>query len=148
LRSQISRSIHDVLDNEHALEDMHISQEGEQQKLEKEQSDDSKGRKPAHDLELLFDNYLMQIEWLASEIQDLLNEITNTEGLDPFHALPIMRCCLVFLITTSPWTENVELHLDLLRNRILKYELTLSIASFVVACGALITGKTSPACVC
>jgi hypothetical protein len=38
-------------------------------------------------------------------------------------------------------TENVELQLDLLRNRILRFELFLSISSFVISCGALITGK-------
>jgi len=36
--------------------------------------------------------------------------------------------------------ENVVLQLDLLRNRILRFELNLSIASFVVTCGALVTG--------
>ena len=36
--------------------------------------------------------------------------------------------------------ENVVLLLDLLRNRILKFELLLSVASFVVTLGALVTG--------
>ena len=66
-------------------------------------------------LEMLFENYLNEVEWINSEIDDLLDEITNTE-------------------------ENVVLQLDLLRNRILRFELTLSISSFVVTCGALVTG--------
>jgi magnesium transporter len=66
-------------------------------------------------LEMLFENYLNEVEWIASEIDGLLDNITNTE-------------------------ENVVLQLDLLRNRILRFELTLSISSFVVTCGALVTG--------
>jgi magnesium transporter len=67
------------------------------------------------DLEMLFENYLNEFEWILSEIEGLLDNITNTE-------------------------ENVVLQLDLLRNRILKFELFLSISSFVVTCGALVTG--------
>lgn len=66
-------------------------------------------------LEMLFETYLNEIEWIASEIEEVIDEITNTE-------------------------ENVVLQLDLLRNRILRFELTLSISSFVVTCGALVTG--------
>ena len=66
-------------------------------------------------LEMLFENYLNEIEWIASEVEEMIDEITNTE-------------------------ENVVLQLDLLRNRILRFELNLSIASFVVTCGALVTG--------
>jgi hypothetical protein len=32
------------------------------------------------ELEMLFENYLMQIEWISSEIEEVLDEITNTEG--------------------------------------------------------------------
>lgn len=66
-------------------------------------------------VEILFENYLHESEWIASELDDLIDEITNTE-------------------------ENVVLQLDLLRNRILRFELTLSISSFVATCGALATG--------
>lgn len=66
-------------------------------------------------LEMLFENYLNEIEWIASELDGLQDNITNTE-------------------------ENVVLQLDLLRNRILRFELFLSISSFVVTCGALVTG--------
>lgn len=31
-------------------------------------------------LEMLLENYLMQIEWVQSEGDDILHEITNTEG--------------------------------------------------------------------
>ena len=66
-------------------------------------------------LEMLFENYLNEIEWISAEVEEEIDEITNTE-------------------------ENVVLQLDLLRNRILRFELMLSISSFVIACGALITG--------
>ena len=66
-------------------------------------------------LEMLFENYLNEIEWVASEVDDILDEVTNTE-------------------------ENVVLQLDLIRNRILKFELMLSVSSFVISCGALVTG--------
>lgn len=66
-------------------------------------------------IELLLENYLNEVEWITSEVDDILDEIINTE-------------------------ENVVLQLDLIRNRILKFELFLSISSFVVTCGALITG--------
>ncbi|RYH31703.1 hypothetical protein EON65_02080 [archaeon] len=66
-------------------------------------------------LEMLFENYLNEIEWIAAEVDDILDEVRNTE-------------------------ENVDLQLDLLRNRILKFELKLSIITFLTSCGALVTG--------
>ena len=66
-------------------------------------------------LEMLFENYLNEIEWIASELEEMHDEIINTE-------------------------ENVVLQLDLLRNRILRFELFLSISSFVVTYGTLIAG--------
>ena len=36
--------------------------------------------------------------------------------------------------------EFVEIQLDLLRNRVLRFELLLSISTFAVGCGALVTG--------
>ena len=66
-------------------------------------------------LEMMFENYLNEVEWISAELEEEVDEIRNTE-------------------------ENVVLQLDLLRNRILKVELQLSISSFVVTCGALVTG--------
>lgn len=66
-------------------------------------------------LEMLFENYLNEIEWIDSEIEDVIDEITNTE-------------------------ENVVLQLNILTNRILRFELFLSMSTFVVTCGALTTG--------
>ena len=69
----------------------------------------------AMDLEMLFENYLNEVEWISAEIEEKIDEITNTE-------------------------ENVVLQLDLIRNKLLRFELLLSISSFVITCGALITG--------
>lgn len=65
--------------------------------------------------EFLFENYLHDSEWISAEIDDLLDEIKHTE-------------------------DHVALQLDLLRNRILKFELVLSIISFVVSLGGFVTG--------
>ena len=66
-------------------------------------------------VEMLFENYLNEIEWISSEVEDVVDEITNTE-------------------------ESVSLQLEVQTNRILRLEAQLSIASFVVTCGALVTG--------
>eukprot|EP00611_Tribonema_gayanum_P016585 TRINITY_DN2894_c0_g1_i4.p5 TRINITY_DN2894_c0_g1~~TRINITY_DN2894_c0_g1_i4.p5 ORF type:complete len:133 (+),score=35.15 TRINITY_DN2894_c0_g1_i4:1695-2093(+) len=67
------------------------------------------------DVELIFENYLMQVELISSDIKDDQNEITNTE-------------------------EIVDIELDVIRNRILQVELLLSISAFMVTLGALWTG--------
>jgi Mg2+ and Co2+ transporter CorA len=66
-------------------------------------------------VELLLENYFNEVEWILSKVDNILNEIKNTE-------------------------ENVVLQLDLIRNRILKFELFLSISTFVISTGSLITG--------
>ena len=66
-------------------------------------------------LEMLLETYLHQISWVGSEIDSHLDQILNTE-------------------------QNVALQMDLLRNRILRFELTLSLSSFIISCGALVTG--------
>ncbi|CAM9741866.1 unnamed protein product, partial [Ectocarpus sp. 13 AM-2016] len=67
------------------------------------------------EIEMLFENYLLQVELLASDVKELQNEVRNTE-------------------------EIVEIELDVLRNNILRFELLLSISGFTVALGALVTG--------
>ncbi|CAM9462193.1 unnamed protein product [Ectocarpus sp. 6 AP-2014] len=67
------------------------------------------------EIEMLFENYLLQVELLASDVIELQNEVRNTE-------------------------EIVEIELDVLRNNILRFELLLSISGFTVALGALVTG--------
>lgn len=66
-------------------------------------------------LEIMLENYLNEVGWVTSAIDEQLDKIINTE-------------------------ENVALQIDLLRNRILRFELTLSISSFIVSCAAFVTG--------
>lgn len=79
------------------------------------ESNSACGLTPDMNLEMMLENYLNEAEWIASEVQDIIDEIKNTE-------------------------ENVVLQLDIIRNRLLRFELVLSVSSFVVSCGALITG--------
>jgi hypothetical protein len=51
------------------------------------------------------------------------------------HYITLLKLILFLLLE-----ENVVLQLDLLRNRILRFELFLSISTFVVSCGALVAG--------
>jgi len=65
--------------------------------------------------EMLLESYLSQLEGLESEANDLISSMRNTE-------------------------EIFDLQLDLLRNRILRFELRLNFASFVLTIGTFITG--------
>lgn len=120
---EVKKSISDILSNDEDMNLMYLMppKEGKQQ-LEFDASNPflqaSQHLEDLVDtmsLEMLFENYLNEIEWIASEVEEVIDEITNTE-------------------------ENVVLQLDILRNRILRFELSLSMSSFVVTCGALVTG--------
>jgi len=67
------------------------------------------------EIEMMFENYLMQLEWADTEIREVQHAIRNTE-------------------------DTVEIQLDLLRNRILRFELVLNIVTSVVSFGCLVTG--------
>lgn len=117
---EIRRAINDVLNNDEDLALMYLPSDVEDGAVNfnSTSTSTSSGLRTGTDtinLEMLFENYLMQVEWIGSDVEEILDEITNTE-------------------------ENVVLQLDLLRNRILRFELLLSIASFVVTFGALFTG--------
>jgi magnesium transporter len=66
-------------------------------------------------LESLLENYYNEVEWISSEVEDIVYEITNTE-------------------------EYVQLQLDLLRNRMIQFDVTLSIATFSMTAGACVAG--------
>ena len=118
---EIKRAITDILNNDEDMAMMYLSAS----------SSESIDRSPTSsiepvlnvkaavvdtmNLEMLYENYLNEIEWVASEVEEMNDEIVNTE-------------------------ENVVLQLDLLRNRILRFELFLSISSFVVTCGTRVAG--------
>ncbi|CAN0052943.1 unnamed protein product [Discosporangium mesarthrocarpum] len=67
------------------------------------------------EVEMLFENYLLEASGKRSDVRDLENTARNTE-------------------------EIVEIELDVLRNRILRFELILSISGLTVSLGALVTG--------
>jgi len=66
-------------------------------------------------VELLFEDYLLQIEEIISSLRAVQSNVRNTE-------------------------EVVDIELDLVRNNIMKFELLLEMTSLAVGCGALITG--------
>jgi magnesium transporter len=102
---EIRRAITEILNND---EDMGMMYLGEHRMKDGAEVDTT-------NLEMLFETYFNEVEWIFAEVEELTDEITNTE-------------------------ENVMLQIDLVRNRILKFELTLSIASFVAGVGAMIGG--------
>ena len=57
-----------------------------------------------------------QLEWADTEIREIQHAIRNTE-------------------------DTVEIQLDLLRNRILRFELVLNIVASVISFGCLVTGE-------
>ena len=65
------------------------------------------------DVELLFEDYLLQIDETISSLRAVQSNVRNTE-------------------------EVVVIELDLVRNRIMKFELLLEMTSLVVGCGALV----------
>lgn len=67
------------------------------------------------EVELLFEDYLLQIDEIHATVQDVQNQVTNTE-------------------------EVVEIELDLMRNRIMRTELLLEMSALVIGAGAAITG--------
>jgi hypothetical protein len=77
--------------------------------------DSREGSDGHEEVEMMFENYLMQLEWADTEIREAQHAIRNTE-------------------------DTVEIQLDLLRNRILRFELLLNIVTAVVSFGCLVTG--------
>ncbi|CAM9320049.1 unnamed protein product [Choristocarpus tenellus] len=106
--TEVCKCMNDVLVNDEDMSMMYLTET-----LRTE----GKPRDPSHhqEVEMLFENYLLQAELLRSDIRDFQDEARNTE-------------------------EIVEIALDVQRNRILRFELVLSVSAFTVALGALVTG--------
>ena len=102
--TQISRAIHDVLNSEDDLSIMRIT-ENPSTGSGTVDPEDLPPSKPKYDLEMLFENYLMQIEWISSEVQERLDEITNTEGkMD--NRIDERWLMLLFCTTQRTWSCN------------------------------------------
>jgi Mg2+ and Co2+ transporter CorA len=67
------------------------------------------------EVELLFEDYLLQMDEVLHSLRSVQSSITNTE-------------------------EVVEIELDLLRNRIMRYEMLLELSGLVVGVAAAVTG--------
>ncbi len=67
------------------------------------------------EVELLFEDYLLQMDEVLHSLRKIQSSITNTE-------------------------EVVEIELDLLRNRIMRYEMLLELSGLVVGIAAAVTG--------
>ena len=67
------------------------------------------------EMELLFEDYLLQMDEVLLSLRTVQNSVKNTE-------------------------EVVEIELDLLRNRIMRYEMLLELSGLVVGVAAAVTG--------
>ena len=74
----------------------------------------SEGEISVDEVELLFEDYLLQIDETISSLRTVQSNVRNTE-------------------------EVVDIELDLVRNRIMKFELLLEMTSLAVGCGALVS---------
>lgn len=104
---EVRKAMNDVLNSDEDMALMYLTSAAET----------GRGRRvdQHQEIEFMFENYLMQVEWADTEIKEIQHAIKNTE-------------------------DTVEIQLDLLRNRILRFELVLSISSSVLGMGAFVTG--------
>lgn len=117
LRNRLSELHYTVQELRKAINDVLISDEDMAQMYLTSAAETGRHRRVDQhsEVEMLFENYLMQLEWSDTDIKEIQQAVKNTE-------------------------DTVEIQLDLLRNRILRFELFLSIFSSVVGVGALVTG--------
>lgn len=99
--TEVRRVLTEVLDNDEDMKMLHLGPL----------------HRPDNDLqlEMMLENYLGEVELVTAALEDLADEVVNTE-------------------------ENLELHIDLQRNKIMKFELLLSMCTFVLTGGAVLTG--------
>ena len=74
------------------------------------------------------------MEWISSELDDITDEIVNTEGK------VASQFFLFSIINPFFNAEHLELQIGLRRNRILQFELLMMMATFAIATGALLSG--------
>jgi len=102
---EIRRAIFDILVSDEDMAEMYLTAKERGVQIKNHHTE----------VEEIFETYLMQIEYIASDVQEYQNDIRSTE-------------------------ELVEIELDIMRNRILQVEMILSISTFFVSCGAFVTG--------
>jgi len=121
--SEVASAIAEVLKNDEDMAAMRLSEIAALQDLDDDDSGDKTllldERGDVYNLhvevELLFEDYLLQMDEVLHSLRSVQSAITNTE-------------------------EVVEIELDLLRNRIMRYEMLLELSGLVVGVAAAVTG--------
>lgn len=119
--SDVANAIADVLKNDEDMAAMRLSEIAALRDMHDniESSDDLfEDGDPLNlhvEVELLFEDYLLQMDEVLHSLRSIQSSITNTE-------------------------EVVEIELDLLRNRIMRYEMLLELSGLVVGIAAAVTG--------
>jgi Mg2+ and Co2+ transporter CorA len=107
--AEVAGAIAEVLKNDEDMAAMRLSEKNDEMVLVGDP-------KNLHvEVELLFEDYLLQMDEVLLSLRSVQNSVRNTE-------------------------EVVEIELDLLRNRIMRYEMLLELSGLVVGVGAAVTG--------
>lgn len=107
--AEVAGAIAEVLKNDEDMAAMRLSENNHERLLVGDPNN-------LHvEVELLFEDYLLQMDEVLLSLRSVQNSVRNTE-------------------------EVVEIELDLLRNRIMKNEMLLELAGLVVGVGAAVTG--------
>ena len=120
--SEVASAIADVLKNDEDMAAMRLSEIAALRDLDDDSTSVNEllleGGDPYNlhvEVELLFEDYLLQMDEVLHSLRSIQSSITNTE-------------------------EVVEIELDLLRNRIMRYEMLLELSGLVVGIAAAVTG--------
>lgn len=117
--TEVASAIAEVLKNDEDMAAMRLSEIAALRKLDKDFTSSSLDDGDPYNLhvevELLFEDYLLQMDEVLHSLRSIQSSITNTE-------------------------EVVEIELDLLRNRIMRYEMLIELAGLVVGVAAAVTG--------
>ena len=117
--TEVASAIAEVLKNDEDMAAMRLSEIAALRELDKDFASSSLDDVDPYNLhvevELLFEDYLLQMDEVLHSLRSIQSSITNTE-------------------------EVVEIELDLLRNRIMRYEMLIELAGLVVGVAAAVTG--------
>lgn len=113
--SEVASAIADVLKHDEDMAAMRLSEIAALRDLDDNLFEDGDPYNLHVEVELLFEDYLLQMDEVLHSLRRIQSSITNTE-------------------------EVVEIELDLLRNRIMRYEMLLELTGLVVGIAAAVTG--------
>ena len=119
---EVASAIEDVLKNDEDMAAMRLSEIAALRDIDRNSAsvnellfEDGDPYNLHVEVELLFEDYLLQMDEVLHSLRSIQSSITNTE-------------------------EVVEIELDLLRNRIMRYEMLLELSGLVVGIAAAVTG--------